>query len=38
MNAVPDHAHAIVSDGTHAHSVTVGALPPFYAVAFIQKL
>jgi hypothetical protein len=38
MNAVPDHAHAINSDGTHAHSVTVATLPPFYAIAFIQKL
>jgi hypothetical protein len=36
MKAVPHRAHAIVSDGTHAHSVTVATMPPFYAVAFIQ--
>jgi hypothetical protein len=38
MNAVADHTHAIASDGTHAHSVTVATMPPFYAIAYIQKL
>lgn len=38
MNAVPDHTHAISSDGSHTHTVTVATLPPFYALAFIQKL
>jgi len=37
MNAVPDHAHAIASDGSHTHTVAVSTVPPFYALAFIMK-
>lgn len=32
------HAHGIVADGNHAHTVTVPTVPPYYALAFIMKL
>jgi hypothetical protein len=32
------HSHGVNFDGAHTHAATVNTLPPFYALAFIEKL